>query len=1206
MLNWKFGDRTTSLIISSDSLKLSPSEFLVLSEEESIKTFYEINSKTIVLKIPSLNNSGDDLYIYDQYGNIIDSVLYLSNWGGNNGNSLERINIDDSSNSPGNWKTAVTKYKATPGKINSVSPKNYDVQINKFSPEKEFVIFPESVKVNVEIFNNGLNTAENVQLNFYNDLNSDSAGTDNEIIHSTLIDKMESGQSFVYSFEFSNYIRGRNFLLSQLIFENDEFPENNTAFTGFTSVIINEIRNDIIINEFMPTPFSGQSEWIELYNRSEKIIDLKNYKIADESSEFRVINKSIILNPVEYFLIIGDTSFFNKYNTQSKFIIAGFPSLNNTSDKIILRDSLNRVIDSLQYFPAWNGITGKSFERIDSEINSEFAENWSVTKNKDGGTPGEINSVTQKSFDVCISQVYFNPQKPFYGDDVSISAVIKNCGKETSLFKLFLKEEKKLVEETEINIAPNDSVNYTFHFTIEKLENTRNLFINIQFDKDQDSTNNSFTANISPGYNYNSLIINEIMFTPQNGEPEWIEIYNKEDYKINLSGMSILDIFTTAIKTEIVDSAVSIEPKSYLVITKDSSIINYHDFISAKILVSVFANLNNSEDGIVIKDIYENIIDSVHYTASWETKTGYSVERISFEKSSNDSINWSAAIDIEQSTPGRLNSISQKANDLAIIDLSFSPTAPKYGGDVFINLTLKNVGFVEANNFSIKFYDKKNNNIYEEINIPSLGKNDSLKITSGSFKIFDVENIRAEISFAQDGNFNNNRDSIIVAPGFNKNDILINEVMFNPDADKPEWIEFINNSNHEINLYEWKVSDILPSSKESFLTKENYKVFPSQYFIITNDTASFNKNYNVDIPVFHSAFGSLGNSEDGIIIFDFYKNVIDSLFYSSELGNVKGSSIERLSFSGETNEISNWIVSINTGGSSPGFSNSVSESKSYKFNQVVINEIMYEPIDNSSEFIEFYNNSDETIELGGWVLENERGEYFRIANSNYSLQPKNYFVVAADSSIFSFYDFTGIENFINILNEPDLGLTNDKQIIILKDLKGNIIDSVIYNNKWHNPNVIETKNKSLERLNPKINSNESSNWSTSANTLGATPGKANSIFTDNKIHSAGLTISPNPFSPDNDGFEDFCAINYSLGIPLSQIRIKIFDDKGRLVKTLVNNQPSGSTGSIIFNGLNENNSPLKIGMYIILFEATNSQTGQQEILKDVIVVARKL
>ncbi|KAB2844793.1 MAG: lamin tail domain-containing protein, partial [Melioribacteraceae bacterium] len=742
-------------------------------------------------------------------------------------------------------------------------------------------------------------------------------------IQSLLIDKIESGDSFLYTFEFHNYGFGKNNLIAEIIFENDEYIENNIAFAGFASVIINEIRNDIIINEFMPAPSSGLPEWIELFNRSEKIIDLKNYKVADESSEIRVTIKSLFLNPGEYFLIIGDSSFFNKYNTKSKFVIAGFPSLNNTSDKIILSDSLNRVIDSLQYFSTWNGETGKSFERIDSEINSELAVNWSLTKNKNGGTPGEINSVTQKSFDAGISQIYFNPQKPFYGDDVIISAALKNYGKENASLKLILKEENNLLEETEINIAPNDSLNYTFHFIIEKLESTRNFTINIEFDKDQDSTNNYFTANISPGYNYNALIINEIMFTPQNGEPEWIEFYNKENYKINLSGWSVSDILTNPVKTKIIDSLFFIEPKSYLVLTKDSSIINYHDSITSKILVSSFANLNNSQDGVVIKDSYENIIDSVHYTASWKTKTGYSLERISFEENSNDPENWNYSFDIEQGTPGRPNSVSQKANDLAVAEISFSPAVPEYGNNVFINTTVKNEGFVEANNFSIKFYDSQSNNIFDEINIASLEKNNSIKITSGNFKIFDVANIFSEIKFSLDDNLSNNRDSIIVVPGFNKNEILINEVMFNPDADKPEWIEFYNNTNHEINLYGWRVSDILPSPKESIITNEYYKIFPSQYFIITNDTTAFHKNYNVDIPVFQCAFGTLGNSEDGILVYDFYKNVIDSLFYTSRFGNVKGSSIERLSFTGETNEISNWIVSINSAGSSPGFPNSV-------------------------------------------------------------------------------------------------------------------------------------------------------------------------------------------------------------------------------------------------------------------------------------------
>lgn len=150
---------------------------------------------------------------------------------------------------------------------------------------------------------------------------------------------------------------------------------------------------------------------------------------------------------------------------------------------------------------------------------------------------------------------------------------------------------------------------------------------------------------------------------------------------------------------------------------------------------------------------------------------------------------------------------------------------------------------------------------------------------------------------------------------------------------------------------------------------------------------------------------------------------------------------------------------------------------------------MYEPGADNSEFIEFYNNSNVLIELGGWTVENENGEFFRITKSNYILKPDSYFVTSADSAIYSFYNFSDDKNYINVLNETDLGLTNDNQLIILKDIKGNIIDSVFYNSKWHNPNAAETKNKSLERLNPKINSNETSNWSTSANTMGATPGK---------------------------------------------------------------------------------------------------------------------
>ena len=183
---------------------------------------------------------------------------------------------------------------------------------------------------------------------------------------------------------------------------------------------------------------------------------------------------------------------------------------------------------------------------------------------------------------------------------------------------------------------------------------------------------------------------------------------------------------------------------------------------------------------------------------------------------------------------------------------------------------------------------------------------------------------------------------------------------------------------------------------------------------------------------------------------------------------------------------------------------------------------------------------------------------------------------------------------------------NTGELILLKDVRGNVIDSVVYDSKWHNKNIASTKNKSLERINPSLNGNDVLNWSTCVVSLGGTPGMQNSIFAENLNQSASISLNPNPFSPDNDGFEDFTVINYNLSQATSQVRIKIFDSKGRLVRTLLNNQASGQSGSVIFDGLDDDNNPLRIGIYIVFLEAINDNSGVVETLKSVVVVARKL
>jgi hypothetical protein len=220
------------------------------------------------------------------------------------------------------------------------------------------------------------------------------------------------------------------------------------------------------------------------------------------------------------------------------------------------------------------------------------------------------------------------------------------------------------------------------------------------------------------------------------------------------------------------------------------------------------------------------------------------------------------------------------------------------------------------------------------------------------------------------------------------------------------------------------------------------------------------------------------------------------------------------------------------------------------------------------------------------------------------LAPDKYFVLSTDSLIFNNYDWLKKETHINIAGS--LKLLNNGTTIVLKDYWGFTIDSVAYSPSWHNKNVISTKNLSLERLNPVFDSNDKTNWSTSVSSYGGTPGRQNSVFTQIPINQSKVSVSPNPFSPDNDGFEDFTVISFDLSLSLSQVRIKVYDSQGRLVRTLVNYKPSSSHNSIVFDGSDNNGRPLRIGIYILLIESVETNTGHVEVLKTPIVIARKL
>src|SRR5689334_10424834 len=103
----------------------------------------------------------------------------------------------------------------------------------------------------------------------------------------------------------------------------------------------------IVINEIMYAPGKSEPEWAELYNYSDSTIIIEGWSISDLLKAYGIPNASI--PPKEYVVLTKDSLLLvNKYLGNNIHILQmPMPSLNNTGDQIIIKDSQHHTIDSL-------------------------------------------------------------------------------------------------------------------------------------------------------------------------------------------------------------------------------------------------------------------------------------------------------------------------------------------------------------------------------------------------------------------------------------------------------------------------------------------------------------------------------------------------------------------------------------------------------------------------------------------------------------------------------------------------------------------------------------------------------------------------------------------------------------------------------------------------------------------------------------------
>lgn len=254
--------------------------------------------------------------------------------------------------------------------------------------------------------------------------------------------------------------------------------------------------------------------------------------------------------------------------------------------------------------------------------------------------------------------------------------------------------------------------------------------------------------------------------------------------------------------------------------------------------------------------------------------------------------------------------------------------------------------------------------------------------------------------------------------------VVINEIMFNPEGTDGilEWVELYNNSDSEINLENWEVD---PDSGSYFNLKG--KTIKSGKFLVVTGLSGMRNSYgqvslynstthNESTMIDYVQYGKwdIGTTENKI-----RDRAINKLIWTeNDFAPIssEGKSMELKIDGKDNNSSDDWQESYVTSGT-PGEKNSEKPKPKEYSNRIRLNEILPNPSGDESkdEYIEFYNSSNEDIDLENWELKDAgTGKY--IFPKGTEIKKENYLAIYRKDFEFA---INNSDETISLLNPDD-------------------------------------------------------------------------------------------------------------------------------------------------------------------------------------------
>jgi Lamin Tail Domain/CHU_C Type IX secretion signal domain len=256
---------------------------------------------------------------------------------------------------------------------------------------------------------------------------------------------------------------------------------------------------------------------------------------------------------------------------------------------------------------------------------------------------------------------------------------------------------------------------------------------------------------------------------------------------------------------------------------------------------------------------------------------------------------------------------------------------------------------------------------------------------------------------------------------------------------------------------------------------------------------------------------------------------------------------------------------------------------------VVINEILFDPLPEGSDYIEILNRSTSIIDLRqlNVVAPDRLGRWNTstvLTDRSINFFPGELLAFTTDTAYLKErWPASKKNNAYQLRSLPTL--PDDSGRISLLDTHGNVLDHVTYDASMHAPLIRNREGVALERIHADRPSSDKSNWHSAASSSGfGTPTLHNSQHrTDSAIEQQFL-IEPSSISPNNDGTDDFLQIAYRFKEVGHMLSAYLFNRQGSMIATIIDNQLCGTEGSFYWKGIDETGYPLPRGLYIILLE----------------------